>query len=42
MTHEDKVWDERNELETFRNVERGAAYELRQAGYMQPLIWRQK
>lgn len=33
---------ERKECEMFRNVERAAAYELRQAGYVQPIIWRAK
>lgn len=33
---------EYRELEMFRNVERAAAYELRLAGYIQPIIWRQK
>ena len=33
---------ERKECETFRNIERKAAYELRQAGHTQPIIWRAK
>jgi hypothetical protein len=33
---------ERREVEAFRNIERQAAYELRQAGHVQPIVWRQK
>lgn len=33
---------ERKEVETFRNVERQAAYELRKEGYTQPILFRQK
>lgn len=33
---------ERNEVEMFRNVERQAAYELRQAGHEQPILFRVK
>jgi hypothetical protein len=31
---------ERREMETFRNIERQAAYQLRQAGQTQPIIFR--
>lgn len=33
---------ERQQSEMFRNIERKAAYELRQAGHMQPIVWRAK
>jgi len=38
----DRSWKDRLELETFRNTERQAAYELRQAGHVHPIVWRQK
>lgn len=34
--------EERRESETWRNIERQAAYELRQAGHEQTIIWRAK
>lgn len=33
---------ERRYVENFRNVERQAAYELRQSGYEQPIIFKVK
>lgn len=36
------TWKERTVLEPFRNLERLAAYELRLAGYEQPIVFKQK
>lgn len=33
---------ERQQSEMFRNIERKAAYELRQEGHVQPIVWRAK
>lgn len=42
MTYKPSTEKERREAETFRNIERLAAYQLRQAGYVQPIVWRVK
>lgn len=37
-----QVWQERKELEPFKNIERQAAYELRQEGHVQSIVFKQR